>query len=411
MTEPAVARHGRRSLRERLAGPPVPMAARGSTLLRHLIVAIAVVAVVMLVTGQIETFYDYQVAIIAAYLCAVAGLTVLTGVNGQVSLGHSALMAVGAYTVAKMQTAFSDHNVTTQWTLLYSLLGAIVVAAVAGLIIGLAAARLRGPYLAGLTLAIVVLVPSVATQYYSFFDGDQGMSVPLNPPPDFLGDGFPPEQWEAYFAVIAAAVTLFLLANLVRSRYGRAMRAVRDDEISAQLAGIHVARTQVVTFVVSAACAGLGGGIYAAVNQAVSPDSYSLTLSLYLLLAIVLGGLGSLAGAIWGSVAIVALPYLTNKAMESVTLSPIEASKLRNNVPLAIFGIALIVIAITAPGGIQGLLRRIGRMFLRPTHESPAVVAAPDASPALLTQPTAVTTPHDPREAPPSPASTPEATT
>jgi branched-chain amino acid transport system permease protein len=290
---------------------------------------------------------------------------VLAGLNGQVSLGQSALMAVGAYTTAKTQIFFSDHNIATQWTLFYSLLIAVLVTSVFGLVIGLAAARLRGPYLAGLTLAIVVAVPAVTTNWSSFFGADQGLPVPVDPPPAMLGEGFPNEQWQAYFAVIAAAITLFGLANLTHSRYGRMFRAVRDNEAAAALTGINVARTQVIAFVVSAACAGLGGGVFAAINQAVSPDSYSLTLSLYLLLAIVLGGVGSLVGAVWGSAAIVILPYLTSKLMQSVSLSPAEATRLKNNVPLALFGLVLIVIAIGFPGGVQGLLRRLGRSVPR----------------------------------------------
>lgn len=93
---------------------------------------------------------------------------------------------------------------------------------------------------------------------------------------------------------------MLLLANLVRSRFGRSVRAVRDDEVAARLAGIHVARTQVLAFVVSAGCAGLGGGLLAVLAQSVSPGAFSLTLSLFLLMAIVIGGLGSLAGAVWG---------------------------------------------------------------------------------------------------------------
>jgi branched-chain amino acid transport system permease protein len=345
----------------RLALPASGQPGRGSTLLRHLAVAVVGVALVFLLTYRLEAFWDYQLATIAAYLCAVAGLTMLTGLNGQVSLGHSALLASGAYTVALMQAAFLNHNVTAQWTVILSLLAGIVVTAVLGLIIGLAAARLRGPYLAGLTLAVAVTVPAVTSAYASVFKGDQGLSVPVDPPPASLGEVFPTEQWQAWIATIAAALVLFGLANLVRSRFGRTLRAVRDDEVSAQLAGIHVARTHVTAFVVSAACAGLGGGVIAVINQAVSPDSYSLTLSLYLLLAIVLGGLGSLIGAVWGAIAIVVLPYFTAQLMNSFTLSPVETLKLKDNVPLAIFGLSLIVIAIAAPGGLQGLLRRAGR--------------------------------------------------
>jgi branched-chain amino acid transport system permease protein len=362
----------------RLTLPPGGGPARGSTLLRHLILAVIGVLVVFAATYRIQPFWDYQIAVIAAYLCAVAGLTMLTGLNGQVSLGHSALVATGAYTVALMQTMFLNHNVDAQWTLVVSMLVGVLVTAVVGLVIGLAAARLRGPYLAGLTLAVAVTVPAITSAYKSVFHGDQGLSVPVAPAPDSLGAAFPPEQWEAWIGVVTAAVVLLFLANLIRSRFGRTMRAVRDDEVSAQLAGIHVARTQVITFVVSAVCAGLGGGVIAAVNQAVSPDGFSLTLSLYLLLAIVLGGLGSLIGAVWGAIAIVVLPYFTSQLMDSFTMSPAEISKLKGNVPLAVFGIALIVIAIAAPGGLQGLLRRAGRMTrarLRRGHDTPEVTS------------------------------------
>lgn len=328
---------------------------RGSTLLRTLGLTVLVVGIILLSTYRLQTYYDYVEATIAAYLCAVAGLTVLTGINGQVSLGHSALMAVGAYTAAMMQTAFNEHNALSQWSLLYSLAGAVVATSIVGVVIGLAAARLRGPYLAGLTLAIVVVVPAIASEFSNTFHGDQGLQVPVLPPPAALGEAFPNEQWQAWFATICAGVVMFFLANIVRSRYGRQMRAVRDNEVAAQLAGVHVARTQVVAFVVSAACAGLGGGALGAINQAVTPDGYSLQLSLYLLLAIVLGGLGSLVGAIWGSVAVVYLPILASDVI------PDSASNLKGNLPLAIFGLALIVIAILAPGGLQGLLRRVGR--------------------------------------------------
>lgn len=355
-----------------LASPP-KKPRRGSTLVRHLVLTVVLVLLVLYATDHIDLYYDYLLAQAAAYLCAVAGLTVLIGLNGQVSLGQGALMAIGAYTVAMLQHQFFEHNVTTQWTLLYVLAAGVVVTSVAGLVIGLAAARLRGPYLAGLTLAIVVVVPAIASQYPNVFHGDQGLTVPVQPPPSPMGLALPPEEWQVWFAVIAAAVVMFFLANLVRSRYGRQLRAVRDHEVAAQLAGVHVARTQVVTFVVSAACAGLGGGVFAAVTQAVSPSAYSLTLSLYLLLAIVLGGLGSLAGAVWGSLAVVYLPYLASKAI------PENASNLQNNLPPAIFGFVLIVIAISAPGGIQGLLRRAGQL-VRPRKARVVAPAQPPES-------------------------------
>ncbi|HET6213879.1 MAG TPA: branched-chain amino acid ABC transporter permease [Micromonosporaceae bacterium] len=314
---------------------------------------------------QLGAFRDYQLATAAAYLCATAGLTVLVGLSGQLSLGHGALMATGAYTVALMQNAFSEHDITGGWTLPVSFALGVVLTTVVGAVVGLAAARLRGPYLAGVTLAVAVTVPAVATTFDGVFNGDQGLQVAVEPPPLALGATFPTEQWQAWISVLAALLTMVLLANLVRSRYGRSLRAVRDDEVAASLAGIHVARAQVLAFVVSAACAGLGGGLLAFLALSVSPSAFSLTLSLFLLLAIVVGGLGSLAGAVWGAVLLVLLPQLTESATDGLHLSPAAAQRMQGNLPLAVFGLTLVVVIIAAPGGLQGLVHRIGG-WLRP---------------------------------------------
>jgi branched-chain amino acid transport system permease protein len=300
-------------------------------------------------TYLLPSFQNYQLATVAAYLCATAGLTVLTGLCGQLSLGHGALMATGAYTVALMQEAFGS--------LPLSLVAGVVSTTVAGGVIGLAAARLRGPYLAGVTLAVAVVVPGIATMFHDVLGGDQGLTFYLAPPP--FGYDFPFERWQAWIALTAALLTMLLLGNLAASRYGRAFRAVRDDEIAAQLSGIHVARTQILAFVVSAAGAGLGGGVLAVLALSVSPGAFSLTLSLFLVMAIVVGGLGSLAGAVWGAILLVALPDLTARITEAMPLSPGLAQRLEGNLPLAIFGVTLIVVMIAAPGGIQGLARRV----------------------------------------------------
>jgi branched-chain amino acid transport system permease protein len=331
-----------------------------NTLLRNFLITLGAAVVLLGLTYQLDSFRNYQLATVAAYLCATAGLTVLIGLNGQVSLGHGALMAVGAYTVALLQNAFSDADVLGQWTLPVSLLAGVVAALVAGAVIGVAAARLRGPYLAGVTLAVAVVVPAIATTFDGVFNGDQGLGVYVEPPPLALGSTFPTERWQAWLALAAALLVMLLLANLTRSRFGRNFRAVRDDEVAARLAGIHVARVQVLAFVVSAGCAGLGGGMLAVLAQSVSPSAFSLTLSLFLLLAIVVGGLGSLAGAVWGAIVLVLLPELLNDFTSSLSLSPAAAQRLEGNLPLAIFGLTLIVVMIGTPSGIQGFLRRTG---------------------------------------------------
>nr|WP_230689080.1 branched-chain amino acid ABC transporter permease [Micromonospora sp. WMMC415] len=330
-------------------------------MLRHLGLAAVAASALLAVSYGLEPFRNFQLATVAAYLCATAGLTILTGLNGQLSLGHGALMAVGAYTVALTQDAFADRGRTGGGLLVVSLVAAVATSVAVGAVVGVAAARLRGPYLAGVTLAVAVVVPALTVTFDGVLNGEQGLPVPVAPPPAALGPYFPYERWQLWVAGSATLLCLVLLANLVRSRYGRTFRAVRDDEIAARLAGIHVARTQVLAFVVSAAGAGLGGALLAVLAQSVSPGAFSLTLSLFLLMAVVIGGLGRLAGALWGAALLVALPDLTHTLTDLLTLSPAAAQRLEGNLPLAIFGSTLVVVMIAAPGGVQGLLSRLAR--------------------------------------------------
>ncbi|WP_200207469.1 branched-chain amino acid ABC transporter permease [Micromonospora coerulea] len=346
-------------LRRLLPGPPGAAGPRGSTLLRHLVLAVLAGTAVVLLTNQLPPYQNLQVARVCAFLCVTAGYTVLVGLNGQLSLGHGALMATGAYTVALVQQGFEERAVQGRWILPLSLLLAAAVTAVAGLVIGLAAARLRGPYLAGVTLAVATLVPALTTIFTDLFNGEQGLRFPAETPPAFLGAYFQPERWLAWVALLAALLTMLLMANLVRSRFGRSLRAVRDDEVAARLAGIHVARNQVLAFVVSAACAGLGGGVYAVLTATVAPGKFSLDLSLFLLMAIVIGGLGSLAGAVWGAVLLVALQDLPSLITETFTLPSGLAQRLEGNLALAVFGLILIVVMLVAPGGLQGAARTL----------------------------------------------------
>jgi branched-chain amino acid transport system permease protein len=317
------------------------------TLVRHLAAAIAVAAVLVALSIQLGGYRDYQMAEVAAYVTAVAGLTVLIGLSGQISIGNGAFMAIGAYGGALLL-------VHLNWPLELVLLASVVVAAASGAIFGLAAARLRGPYLAGATLMLAVALPTLADQYAGVFGGDQGLSVSINTPA-FLGPTFPPTRWLAWVTCAGALVTLVLLANLGRSRIGRSWRAVRDDEVAASLSGLNVARLQILAFVVSAACAGLGGALLAVVTTIVAPGAYTLTLSISLLTAAVIGGLGSLLGAVWGSLLLVLVPtYLTN-----VAASHGFSGAASSSVPIAAYGVVLIVVMLVFPAGIQGGLRRL----------------------------------------------------
>jgi branched-chain amino acid transport system permease protein len=303
-----------------------------------LLVVVATGAIVVLLTYTLPPFRTYQLATIGAYLCVTAGLTVLTGLNGQLSLGHGALMATGAYALALWQNKFN--------LLIPGIIVAVLVTTAIGAVIGLAAARLRGPYLAGLTLAVAVVVPSITSTFDGTFNSDQGLPVALNPPPESILV----EQWQAWVCWIAALITVLALAYLTRGRFGRDMRAVRDDETAAKLAGISVARTQVLAFVVSAACAGLGGALFAVISQSVSPGAFPLTLSLFLLMAIVIGGLGRLAGALIGAFLLVALPAVAQEIGESA-----GSQRLEGNLALTFFGVVLVVVMLAAPGGLASI--------------------------------------------------------
>lgn len=200
-------------------------------------------------------------------------------------------MAVGACTVALL--------IGNEGRAVLPALAAVVVTALVGVPVGVACSRLRGPYLAAATLAMAVGLPALADKVPNAFGGENGLTTNPPVPPSWLEADFPLERWEAWIACAGAVVVLFVLYNVLNSGLGRAMRAVRDDEIEASVSGLRVGRVQTVAFVISAACAGLGGGLLTVVLQLAQLGAFPLQLSLSLLTGVVLGGLGSLVGAMW----------------------------------------------------------------------------------------------------------------
>jgi branched-chain amino acid transport system permease protein len=340
-------------------------------LLRILGAALLGAVIVVILSIKLNAFRDYQIAEIAVYVIAIAGLTVLTGLSGQISLGNGAFMAIGAYTTALMLAHLG-------WPFVAVLVVAGVASAATGAIVGVAAARLRGPYLAGVTLMLGVALPFLAFVYPSTLGGDQGLNV-VYTQPAFLGANFPLTRWQAWISSAVALVVLVLLANLGRSRVGRNWRAVRDDEVAAALAGINVAQARVLAFVVSAACAGLAGALLAVITALVAPGAFTITLSIALLTGAVIGGLGTLFGAIWGSLVIVLVPVYATDVATSHGLSTTVAS----NIPVAAYGVVLILVMLIFPQGIQGgvllLLRLLGISAARPSHEASTADAMPSA--------------------------------
>jgi branched-chain amino acid transport system permease protein len=343
------------------------------TLPRRLGVLIVVAAIVAFLSIKLNAFRDYQIAEIAYEVTAVAGLTMLTGLSGQISLGNGAFMAVGAYTTALLLLHLS-------WPFVAVLVIAAAATAVAGGLVGVAAARLRGPYLAGATLLLGVALPSIAYAFPGVFGGDQGLNVVFTTP-SFLGVNFPLTRWQAWVSVAVALVTLLLLANLEHSRIGRNWRAVRDNDVAAALDGINVAAARIRAFVVSATSAGIAGALLAIVTGLVAPGDFTITLSIALLTAAVIGGLGSLPGALWGSLVIVLVPtYVTDVATSHGLSASVGA-----NIPIVAYGAVLILVILVFPQGIQGGLDRIIAAFVGPhrrTHTwrtAPAPTTTPSA--------------------------------
>jgi len=337
------------------SAPGVWAALRASTLARSLALLVLGAVVLGVLSDVISAYNDLQLATGAYYFAVLAGLTVLAGLSGQISLGHGALMAIGAYTVALL---IGNEG----WALIPALIAAVAVTALVGAPVGAAASRLRGPYLAGATLAFAVGLPALADKFPATLGGENGLTINPRVPPSWLGVNFPLERWEAWIACAGALLVMFALYNLTHSGIGRTLRAVRDDEISAALCGMRVSRLQTLAFVVSAACAGLGGGLLAVVLQLAQPGAFPLQLSLSLLTGIVLGGLGSLVGAIWGAAVLVLLPNWTSDLAHSFSLS----TKVSANLPLAIYGVVLIGAMLVWPSGIQGGVLALGRRIRPP---------------------------------------------
>src|SRR5690606_3898879 len=229
--------------------------------------------------------------------------------------------------------------------------------------------------LAGVTLAVVIAIPAITSQFSGLFGGDQGLWITVERRPEFLDGRGSTEMFQAWVGIACAAIVVLLLRNLMKSNFGRQMRAVRDNEVAAALAGINVARTKVIAFTVSSAAAGIGGAVMAFINQSASPGAFNLFISLFLLMAAVIGGIGTLTGALWGSILLVVLPDAIGSLTKSLSLSPEVAQRLDGNLAVGLFGAIMVLVVIVAPLGIQGLLRK-GRLKMQ-SRGTPQSVPVP----------------------------------
>ena len=309
--------------------------------------AIGIAALLPLIggkTGLISDFYFLQLSLMIVYSIAVLGLNLLTGFNGQISLGHGAFFAVGAYVTAILIDRYEIHYLAT-------LPMALIVCFIVGYLFGRPALRLEGHYLALATFALAIAVPQLLKYRHlePLTHGVQGINI-FKPDTPF-GIPLSPDQW-LYLVALACAVAMFLFArNLIDSRMGRAMMAIRDQPLAADTMGINSAHTKAVTFGISALYVGLAGALHAIIFEFVSPDSFRFELSIALLVGAVVGGIATLGGAVIGGFFVQFIEKYADAATKWVTSTvhlPIHLE------PWTIYGIVLIVLMYTMPMGIAG---------------------------------------------------------
>ena len=266
---------------------------------------------VLLILGdRVGDLELYQGSFVATYALAITSIILLTGYSGQLSLGQSALMAVGAYAGALTIFNAGLHPII-------GLLMAALVAGIFGLILGLIAARLTGPYLAGTTLALAISLPTLANQF-PILGAEEGIVFDVGLPPARFGEDFSQYKWFFWISALATLVMVWFIANLLSTKYGRTFRALRDNPIAAELSGINVGRLKVTAFAISSGVAGLSGGLLVMLISGVSPSAFPLSLSFALLGGAVVTGLYNLKGVILGGLVLVAIPEIADSLVSRI---------------------------------------------------------------------------------------------
>jgi branched-chain amino acid transport system permease protein len=297
-------------------------------------------AVALALPCALSDFQIFQTTQILTYAIAILGLNLLTGFNGQISLGHGAFYAIGAYVVAFLVAQVG----VPYWA---SLPAAAAVCFTVGFLFGFPALKLEGHYLALATFALALAIPQLL-KYQAFeawTGGVQGVFI-LKPETPF---GLPlnADQWLYYFTLCVTVIVFFLTANLLRGRVGRAITAIRDQQVAAETMGVNVDLYKAMTFGVSVMITGVAGGLSTIVIQFVAPDGFTMFLSIYLLVGLVVGGASSIAGAFIGAAFVVLVPNLAADVSKAATG--------------AVFGLFLVGFMYVLPDGAWGVLCRAGQ--------------------------------------------------
>ncbi len=305
----------------------------------------AIGILLLLVSNHVDELRSYQGAQVAVYVIALSSIIVLTGFSGQISLGHGAVMAIGGYASA---LSFTLWNFPWEFALVFG----TAVGTLSGCLLGIASARLQGPYLAGTTLALAVGLPSLADQF-KVLGGEQGIGFDIGDAPAWLkrfgGADFTQYKWFFWLATGVALVVFWTITNLLQSSFGRTWRAARNHPVAAGLAGINVARTKILAFTVSSSLASLAGGFFAVMLGMVTPTAFPLSLSFLLVTGAVIAGISNLAGSILGSLVLVSIPEFSGALATHLG----NSQKVTANLPGLVASLLLIVVVIFAPNGLR----------------------------------------------------------
>lgn len=296
----------------------------------------------------IGRFYIGELSFVFIYAIAGLGLMVLSGYTGLVSLGHAAFLAIGAYT--------HGYLLSKGLPFVASLPLATIATGVVGAIVAIPALRLVGIYLAIATLAFSIIVEQIVTRWVSVTGGGRGMAIP---PADLFGLSLSSPLRFYFLCLSLLIVAMVAVMNLLRAPTGRAMLAVRDSEIAARSMGINLARTKATAFGISAALTGLAGALLGHHTGYISPEAFMLTVSIQLLLLIVVGGLGSLHGVVFGAIFVGFLPQGIALLRD---LLPPALAQLPGLEP-GVFGLILILFLMFEPHGIYGQWRKVRQFF------------------------------------------------
>ncbi|MFV0281663.1 MAG: branched-chain amino acid ABC transporter permease [Rhodoblastus sp.] len=319
-----------------LARPGVPQAETGAGVRRAIFVGLLAIALVLPMFTKNFVVFQYTQTMV--YAIAILGLNLLTGFNGQFSLGHSAFYAVGAYTAAIMMEHMGVNYI---WTLP----AAGVICFVLGFLFGLPALRLEGIYLALATFALAAATPQILklSPLEHWTGGVQGIVITKPNAP--FGLPLNQDQWLYYFTLLVGVILYICATNLVTSRAGRAMMAIRDNPIAARSMGINTSLYKASAFGLSALYTGIAGALGAIIVQFVAPDSFTLTLSIGFLVGLVVGGVGWLPGALFGGAFLLFVPNIAESVSKGLSG--------------AIYGLLLIAIIYVMPSGLAGFVQMI----------------------------------------------------